>query len=133
MFIPKENYDFFNFFLRTQSRDEIAGKLAIVEEQAHSSAQRLGQLEIDLSARENELNEARTALGTREVELELEKKSRQEAISAYESNERLLSENFERIKTENENLIAQNNLLQQELSKLGEQLIVLRNGNFKSI
>lgn len=130
MLIAKENCGklFTTVFLRTQSRDEIAGKLAIVEEQARSSAQRVGELEIDLSARENELNETRTALGTREVELELEKKSRQEAISSYEANERLLSENFERVKTENENLIAQNNLLQQELSKLGEQLIVLRNG-----
>lgn len=96
------------------------------------SAQRVGELEIELSTRENELNEARNALGTREVELEMEKKSRQEAIASYEANERLLSENFERVKTENENLLAQNNLLQQELSKLGEQLIILRNGNLKT-
>jgi len=58
--------------------------------------------------------------------LEQEKKLRQEQKESFDSNEQLLNQNLNNLKTENENLLNQINLLQEELSKVGQDLIVLQ-------
>lgn len=113
---------------RTQSRDDFAAKVSVLDEQVRASSQRLLELEHEMEARNNELNEMRGTLAARELDLDLEKKARAETVTNYEANERMWNENLDKLKAENETLIGQNNLLQQELSKLGEQLIILRNG-----
>lgn len=115
---------------RTQSRDDFSAKVAVLDEQVAISAQRALDLEQQLETRTNELTELRNTLAARELDLDIEKKSRCEALAMYETNERVMNEDLDRLRRENENLIRQNSLMQEELSKLGEQLVILRNGTF---
>lgn len=116
---------------RTKFRDDYAAKVSVLEEQEKIVGQRVLEIETELSVKIAELSDIKNELKSRELELESEKRSRQDALSNYESNEKILNENLTNLRTENDNLLGQINLLQQELSKLGQDLVILKNGIIK--
>ncbi len=111
---------------RTSHRDEYVAKLAVLEEQLLESEGRLRLAEVEVNElREKEVDVSRSAGGLAE-QLEQERKSREEMARRHESTEGMMRKNLEKVKEENEGLNRQIGLLQGELSKMGQDLLVLQ-------
>ncbi len=111
---------------RTNHRDEYVAKLAVLEEQLVESEARLRTAENELGElKDKEVDVSRSAGGLAE-QLEQEKKAREEIIKCHEVTDRMMKENWEKLKEENEGLNRQIELLQGELSKMGQDLLVLQ-------
>jgi chromosome segregation ATPase len=111
---------------RTLNRDETAANIVVLEEKCKDLSELNSQLDRDLNLRNSELSELKQTLIVKEADLERERNLQQETRASFESSEALLKENCEKLRNENENLIKQIDLLQQELSKLGQDLLVLQ-------
>ena len=118
---------------REKHRDEYVAKLNILEDQLTSSENKLNAAEKECAERSAHINELNQQLQASRNECDLEKKSKLDVQQSHEATERLMSESLEKIQKENESLTVQINLLQQELSRLGQDLIVLqKQDSFKS-
>ena len=110
---------------RSKHRDDYVAKLAILEEQLNETESKLSNSDKELISKTSRINELEQLLQTRSDEIELEKRSKFDLQLNFENNQRLLNESKMCLSKENESLTMQLNLLQQEFSKLGQDLIVL--------
>lgn len=118
---------------REKHRDEYVAKLNILEDQLASSEVKLNATEKECAERTAHINELEQFLKVSRNESELEKKSKLDLQQSHEATQRLMNESLEKTQKENESLTVQINLLQQELSRLGQDLIVLqKQDSFKS-
>ncbi len=118
---------------RSKHRDDYVAKLAILEEQLNDTEFKLTNTDKELILKSSRINELEHMLQARLDEIESEKRSKLDMQQNFENNQCLLNESVASLKKENESLTMQINLLQQELSKLGQDLIVLqKQDSFKS-
>lgn len=77
----------------------------------------------ETQTKEGDIN--RTAQSVSE-QLEHERRSKEELIASHTHNQELMNQNLRQLKTENESLNSQINVLQTELSKMGQDLLILQ-------
>jgi DNA repair exonuclease SbcCD ATPase subunit len=111
---------------RTRNRDEYAAKISVLDEQLKENTNNLLELESRLNEKLNELNETKLNLDTKSAQLEQSEKNLLEMKQNAEQIGQLEKENMEKLKAENSSLIEQINLLQQELSKVGQDICILK-------
>ena len=118
---------------RTRHRDEYVAKIAILEEQLAATLSKLTLADQQLVEMQTKVSDAVAQAQLHADQLAQEKKSNSEFIQSHGLTDNLMSENLNKLKSENEGLVMQINLLQAELSKMGQDLIVLqRQDSFKS-
>ena len=98
----------------------------MLEEQLRERENGLLQAENGLTEKTAELNEVKLMLEARHIQLEQAEKSLVEARQNAEQNVRVEAENMDKLKAENQSLVEQISLLQHELSKMGQDICVLR-------
>lgn len=111
---------------RTKFRDESVAKIAVLEEQIKSTQENYQSIESSLNEKISELNETKQTLTFKIDELENEKRLNSQMNQNFDSTNLFMKESFDKLQLENQNLTQQNNLLQQELSKMGQDLIILQ-------
>jgi len=111
---------------RTNNRDEYMAKLAILEEQLNEAQEKIAATGSLLSEAEaKECDVSRTARAVSE-QLEQERRGKEELVAGYEQTRALMDQNLGQLKAENEGLNGQISVLQAELSKMGQDLVVLQ-------
>lgn len=111
---------------RTRNRDEYAAKIAVLDEQLKQSSNNLFELETRLNEKLNELNETKQNLDVKNSQLEQSERTLIEMKQSAEKMGHLEKENMENLRAENNSLIEQINILQQELTKVGQDICVLK-------
>ncbi|RNA44217.1 nucleo TPR isoform X1 [Brachionus plicatilis] len=115
---------------RSLARDDFAAKLTVSEEQVKSLSERMQILEKESSGFDNQMSEMRQNLQSRDSELEGERKLRLDQAEAFKSSENVLNSEISKLKKEIENLIEQNNKIQVEFSKVGQDFVTLQKQDF---
>lgn len=134
--LPKKNYENLEQILaeRTSHRDEYVAKLTILEEQLNETQLKLSQTETQLNDFQSKENDFERSIQTLTNQLEQERKLKEEMNEANKQTQEMINENSTKIKAENESLNSQINVLQTELSKMGQDLLILqKQDSFKSI
>ena len=111
---------------RTHNRDEYAAKISVLDEQLREISASLLQAENGLNAKNMELNETKLMLEAAHSQLEQNERSLLETRQSAEQMVKLEQENLEKLKTENQSLMEQIGLLQQELSRMGQDICILK-------
>ena len=112
---------------RSKDRDDYVAKIGVLEEQLSQYSDKLIQDESCLEDKSNRLNEVALELEAKNSEIEQCLKAQQDLKLNYESNERVMQESIAGLQNENQGLINQINMLQQELARMGQDIIALQN------
>lgn len=119
---------------RTSHREEYVAKLAILEEQLSETNTKLLESETlinDLSDKEKESSRSVAEFAEK---VEQERKIKEDLEQTYLNTQSLMNETLEKLKAENESLNGQINVLQSELSKMGQDLLILqKQDTFKAL
>ena len=111
---------------RTNNRDEYMAKLAILEEQLNEAQEKIataGSLLSEAEAKESDVGRRARAVSE---QLEQERRGREELAAGYEQTQALMNQNLGQLKAENEGLNGQISVLQAELGKMGQDLVILQ-------
>lgn len=115
---------------RTSDRDDYAAKLSVAEEQVKVLTDKIKLLENESSDLVNQISELKQTLESKESELDVEKKCRIDQAEAFKSTENILNNQISNLKKEIDNLIEQNNKIQIEFSKVGQDFVTLQKQDF---
>lgn len=111
---------------RTHSRDDLAARTSVLEEQLTELTDRASRLESQLADKDAELNQLRMDMSHREAELHNERTVNHETRVAYQTAEQSLRETITTLESENHKLVNQIDMLQQEMSVMGQELAMLQ-------
>jgi chromosome segregation ATPase len=118
---------------RTRNRDDYVAKIAVLEEQLKSGAEKCDAMEANVAQLATQLHEKEQMLTLNTNELEKEKRANLNLGENYENTSKLVQENLDKLQSENQALINHNNLLEKELSRMSQDLVVLKSkDSFKS-
>lgn len=118
---------------RTLWRDDYAAKLSIADEQVKLLSDKIQILENESSVSGYQINELKQTLESKEYELQVEKKSKLDQAEASKLTQNALNNEISSLKKEIDNLIEQNNKIQIEFSKVGQDFVTLQKQDFGSM
>ncbi|CAF0709464.1 unnamed protein product [Brachionus calyciflorus] len=111
---------------RTKARDDYAAKLTVSDEQVKEYTEKINNLENNLISLNSQITELNNSIQSKTDEFENEKKLRVDQEESFGASEKCLRDEISNLKIEITQLLEQNNKLQTEFSKVGQDLVTLK-------